>query len=55
MITVIHVMKADTLVYTEGAFFAPQGNSPQETIPTTSASPKAFLLTKGPPESPWKI
>lgn len=52
MITAIHVMKAETLVYTEGAFFLPQGNKPHETIPTTSASPKPFLVTKGPPESP---
>ena len=40
-------------MYTDGAFLPPQGNRPHDTTPITSTMSNVFVLTNGPPESPW--
>ena len=55
MTDAIQSMKSDTLTNTEGAPTNPHGTYPQDTTPTSSRSPLAFVLIKGPPESPYKI
>lgn len=44
-------MKAEVLVYTDGAPGVPHGTIPQETIPMSSVLPFVLRIS-GPPESP---
>ena len=55
MVFLIQLTKNETLVNTSGLPAPAHGGIPHDTIPTITYSLASFLVTKAPPESPYKM